>query len=148
MFWLGWTARPDIHWIVPVLSAIPFGAGFLLIFMALINYVVDAYEVFAASAMGATSASRSIVGVVMPFATKPLFTNLGIDWACTLLGILSALMCLIPFVFIKYGEKIRASSKFCQELKQQKAEREEKQRRLWDRQRSQQERDDIEKAIQ
>ena len=61
LFWLGWTARPDIHWIVPILSIAPFGVGFLLIFMALINYVVDAYEIYAASAMGAISASRSIV---------------------------------------------------------------------------------------
>ena len=66
--------------------------------MALINYVVDAYEIFAASAMGATSASRSIVGVVLPFAAKPLYGNLGVNWACTLLGLLSALMCLVPFV--------------------------------------------------
>ncbi|KAK3717066.1 hypothetical protein LTR37_006121 [Vermiconidia calcicola] len=146
LFWLGWTARPDIHWIVPILSIAPFGVGFLLIFMALINYVVDAYEIYAASAMGAMSASRSIVGVVLPFAAKPLYARLGVDWACTLLAILSALMCLIPFVFIKYGEKIRANSKFCQELKQKKAENEEKQSQLWERQRSQQALEDPEKG--
>ena len=33
LFWLGWTSRADIHWIVPVLSGIPFGVGFMLIFM-------------------------------------------------------------------------------------------------------------------
>lgn len=31
LFWLGWTAKPEIHWIVPTLSALPFGTGFLLI---------------------------------------------------------------------------------------------------------------------
>jgi MFS family permease len=41
-FWVGWAARPSIHWIVPVLAGIPFGIGFLLLFMALINYLVDA----------------------------------------------------------------------------------------------------------
>lgn len=30
LFWLGWTARSDIHWIVPILSGIPFGLGFML----------------------------------------------------------------------------------------------------------------------
>lgn len=115
--------------------------------MALINYVVDAYEVYAASAMGATSAARSTFGVVLPFAAKPMFTRLGIDWGCTLLGILSAIMCLIPFVFIKYGEKIRANSKFCQELKKRKEEDEEKQRRRWERQQSQQGAEEAEKAV-
>ena len=147
MFWLGWTARPNIHWIVPILSALPFGIGFLLIFMALINYVVDAYEIYAASAMGATSAARSVFGLVLPFAARPMYDKLGVDWACTLLGILSAVMCLIPFVFIKYGAKIRANSKFCQELKQQKAENDEKQRQLWERQRSRQASRDLEKGV-
>jgi MFS family permease len=41
-FWVGWTARPSVHWIVPVLAGIPFGIGFLLLFMALLNYLVDA----------------------------------------------------------------------------------------------------------
>lgn len=135
LFWLGWTARPDIHWIVPVLSALPFGIGFLSIFMSLLNYVVDAYEVFAASAMGALSASRSIFGVVLPFATIPMYSQLGVGWASSLLGFLSALMCLIPFLFLKYGDKIRKKSKFCQELQRKKAEDAEKRQRLWERQR-------------
>ena len=147
MLWLGWTAKSSIHWIVPVLSALPFGTGFLLIFMALVNYIVDAYEIYAASAMGAASASRSIFGVVLPFAAKPLYARLGVAWACTLLGLLSAIMCLIPFAFLRWGKKIRENSAFCQELKTKKAEADEKQRRLWERQRKQSESGDVEKQI-
>ncbi|KAL8676798.1 MAG: hypothetical protein Q9224_007250, partial [Gallowayella concinna] len=89
LFWLGWTANPNIHWIVPILSGIPFGIGFMLIFMALINYVGDAYEVFAASAMAATSACRSIFGAVLPIAARPMYQSLGIAWASSLLGFAS-----------------------------------------------------------
>lgn len=39
MFWIGWTARPSVHWIVPILGGIPFGFGFLLLFMGLTNYM-------------------------------------------------------------------------------------------------------------
>lgn len=135
LFWLGWGATPEVHWIVPTLAALPFGVGFLLIFMALINYVMDAYEIYAASAMAAASASRSAFGVVLPFAAAPMYERLGIAWACTLLGILSAFMSVIPFVFIRYGSKIRAHSKFCQEIRQKRAQNEEKQRSQWERQR-------------
>jgi len=124
-----------VHWIVPTLAALPFGIGFLLIFMALINYIVDAYEIYAASAMGAASASRSVFGVVLPFAAAPLYNNLGIAWSCTLLGILSAVMSVIPFIFIKYGTAIQARSKFCQEIKAKKKADDEKQRDAWERQR-------------
>lgn len=130
LFWLGWTARADIHWIVPTLSALPFGIGFLLIFMALINYIVDAYEIYAASAMGAASCSRSIFGVVMPFAARPMYETLGVAWACSLLGFLSILMGIVPFAFLRYGAKIRENSTWCQELKRKKVEDQEKQRRL------------------
>jgi hypothetical protein len=132
LFWLGWTASPNIHWVVPMLSGIPFGVGFLLIFMALLNYLSDAYETFAASAQGAASGCRSIFGAVLPLGAHAMFTNLGVHWACSLLAFLSMGMCIIPFVFIRYGDRIRANSKFCQhllELKRKEEAREERARR-------------------
>ncbi|KAL8715612.1 MAG: hypothetical protein Q9220_000949 [cf. Caloplaca sp. 1 TL-2023] len=120
LFWLAWTAKLDIHWIVPILSGVPFGIGFMLIFMALLNYITDAYEVFAASGMAATSACRSIFGAVLPIAGRPMYKALGTAWASSLLGFLSLGMCIIPFAFIKYGDRIRANSTFCQELREKK----------------------------
>ncbi|KAF4548637.1 Polyamine transporter-like protein 2 [Elsinoe fawcettii] len=116
LFWLGFSAREDVHWIVPVLSALPFGTGFLLLFMALLNYLVDAYDVFAASATAAAACSRSLFGAVLPFAARPMYETLGVRWACTLLGALSLGLCVIPFVFLRYGGWLRERSKFCQEL--------------------------------
>ncbi|KAK7978606.1 Citrinin biosynthesis cluster MFS transporter mrr1 [Apiospora saccharicola] len=104
LLWLGWTAQPDagIPFAVPMLAGIPFGMGWMLVFMALINYLTDAYELYAASANAAASASRSLVAVVLPFATAPLFEGLGIQGACR--------------------ERIRNGSKFCQELGRRKEE--------------------------
>ncbi len=92
--------------------------------MGELNYIVDAYEVFAASAMGAASCSRSLFGVILPFAARPMYSHLGIGWACSVLGFLSLVMALIPFVFIRFGDRIRANSKFCQQLKREKEEKE------------------------
>ena len=72
--------------------------------------------------MSATSICRSIFGAVLPLAAKPMYQRLGISWASSLLGFLSLAMSIIPFAFIKYGGKIRANSRFCQELKARKAE--------------------------
>ncbi|KAI5246831.1 MFS general substrate transporter [Aureobasidium subglaciale] len=146
-FWLGWTAREEVHWAVPVLSALPFGMGFLLLFMSLVNYLVDAYEVFAASAMAASACSRSLFGAVLPFAARPL--NLSelqrsvgpARKACSaalnsqaMLSFLSLAMCAIPFAFIRYGDSIREKSNFCQYLKQckmqEEQERHEQERRM------------------
>lgn len=37
LFWFGWAARKDVHWIVPVLGAIPFGWGNISIFVSIAN---------------------------------------------------------------------------------------------------------------
>ncbi|KAK2053579.1 major facilitator superfamily transporter [Colletotrichum caudatum] len=126
LFWLGWSSREDISFIVPMLAGIPFGAGFMLIFIALLNYLTDAYEIFAASANAAASGSRSLLAVVLPLATTRMFNELGIAGACSLLGGLSAVMCVIPFIFIWKGEQIRAGSRFCIALRERKAEMERK----------------------
>lgn len=114
---------------MPVLGAIPFGIGFLLLFQGLLNYLVDAYEIFAASASAAAATSRSLFGAVLPFAAKPMYDKLGVAWACSLLGFLSLIMCVIPFVFIRFGDEIRARSEFCQYLQQRKMDEQEKMER-------------------
>ncbi|MCJ1461433.1 hypothetical protein MMC07_000030 [Pseudocyphellaria aurata] len=125
LFWLGWTANSQIHWAVPLMAGLPFGIGFVLIFMALLNYLADAYEIFAASAMAASCLTRSVFGAVLPFAGLPMYRKLGIPWATSLLGFLSLAMTIVPFAFIKYGNRIRAGSKFCRELQERKQEMEE-----------------------
>lgn len=105
-----------------MLAGVPFGMGFMLIFMALLNYLTDAYEVYAASANAAASTCRSLFAVVLPLATTHMFARLGISGACALLGGLSAAMCVIPFVFIWKGPDIRARSRFCIALKERKEE--------------------------
>ena len=129
LFWTGWTARPSIPWIVPVLGGIPFGIGYMLIFISLLNYLVDAYAAYAASANAAAATTRSMLGVALPFAAKPMYHQLGVAWACSLLGFVSLGMCAIPFAFIRWGDYIREHSKFCQELKEAGIRQEEEEER-------------------
>ena len=117
IFWLAWTSSRRIHWIVPMLAGLPFGVGFLLLFMALMNYMADAYGVYSASALAAASCSRSICGAVLPLATGAMYERLGVRWATSLLGFLSVGMAVVPWVFIWCGERIRARSKFARSLR-------------------------------
>ncbi|EED21234.1 bicyclomycin resistance protein, putative [Talaromyces stipitatus ATCC 10500] len=149
LFWLGWTASPNVHWAVPMCSGIIFGLAYELIFMAMLNYLSDAYQVFAASAQSASSCCRSILGAVLPLAAKPMFSAVGIDWGCSIIGFASLGVSVIPFGFIYFGERIRNGSKLMQHLK---ALREEEQR-AWEAeqhglQRVQQGTGDIEKGLQ
>lgn len=96
-----------------MLAGVFFGAGYLLVFLALSNYITDAYKQNAASAQAAVGAARSLTGVCLPLATGPMYGNLGVHWASSLLGFIALAMAVIPFVFIRYGVWIREHSRFC-----------------------------------
>jgi hypothetical protein len=107
-----WTANPHIHPIVPMLAGLPFGIGFLLIFMALTNYLTDLYADQAASAMAALTCTRSICGAGLPFATQKMYATLDVHWAGSLLGFLALLVGMVPWVFWKWGARIRGKGRF------------------------------------
>lgn len=113
IFWFGWTGyKPDIHWIVPALSGIFTGFGLMSIFLQALNYLVDAYLMFAASAIAGNTFMRSLCGACFPLFARQMFDGMGIQWASTLLGCIAIVLAPIPFIFYKYGGKIRAKSAY------------------------------------
>ncbi|KAH7310455.1 major facilitator superfamily domain-containing protein [Stachybotrys elegans] len=116
LFWLGWTAREDISWVVPFMAGVPFGIGNFVIAISLTNYLSDAYGIYSASVMAAASCTRNILGAALPLATGEMYRSLGIGWATSLVGFLSLGMCGLPFVLIYYGEMIQERSKFSRSL--------------------------------
>ncbi|KAH8649233.1 major facilitator superfamily domain-containing protein [Xylariales sp. PMI_506] len=116
LLWLGWTSSLSIHPVVPAMSGLLFGTGYLLIFISMVNYLSDAYRQYAASAQAAASTTRSLVAVCLPLAASPMYDALGVHWACSLLAFATLIVALIPFAFIKYGETLRRRSPFCQKL--------------------------------
>ncbi|KAJ5817383.1 hypothetical protein N7447_009616 [Penicillium robsamsonii] len=112
MFWFGWTSNPHINWIPQAVSGGFLGCGVLLIFLQGLNYLVDVYPMYANSAMAANSFFRSWLGAGFPMFASPMFHNLGVPWAMTLLGCLTAALFPVPIVFFMYGPKIRSWSTF------------------------------------
>ncbi len=41
LFWFAWTSQPSIHWIVPIIVSVFFACGLVMVFMSLLNYLVD-----------------------------------------------------------------------------------------------------------
>ncbi|GES64487.1 MFS multidrug transporter [Aspergillus terreus] len=117
LFWFGWSGySPDIHWAVPAVSGLLTGFGLLCIFLQCLNYIVDAYLLFAASALAANSILRSTAGAGFPLFATYMFDALGVNWTGTLLGCIAAVLAPIPLLFYLYGAKIREKSKFATEF--------------------------------
>ncbi|KAJ5648760.1 MFS general substrate transporter [Penicillium lividum] len=112
LFWFGWTADPKIHWIAPLFAAVFIGAGFNIIFQQCMNFLIDTYQLYAASAVSANTFLRSALAAAFPLVATPMFHNLGVGPAMSLVGGIAVLAIPVPFVFIKYGATLRRSSKF------------------------------------
>ncbi|KAK6063145.1 major facilitator superfamily transporter [Seiridium cupressi] len=115
LFWFAWTNYPNFHWAISIAAGAPFGFGMVLVFLSVMNYLVDAYTIYAASVLAATSVLRSLFGAAFPLFTKYMYANLGIHWASSIPAFL-ALMCVpFPFLFYKYGPAIRQKCKYAAE---------------------------------
>lgn len=82
------------------------------IFLQALNYLVDAYLMFAASAIAGNTFLRSLCGAAFPLFARQMFDGMGIQWAGTLLGCVAVVLAPIPFIFYKYGAKIRQRSAY------------------------------------
>ena len=81
-------------------------------FLQLLNYIVDAYLMFAASAIAGNTFMRSLFACIFPLFAAYMFDGIGINWGMTLIGCVSALLVPMPFFFHFRGKNIRAKSKF------------------------------------
>lgn len=122
LFWFAWTNYPSIHWMASVAALVPFGFGLILIYMGIVNYLIDSYTAFAASALAGMSILRYLFGAVFPLFTSYMYKGLGVHWASSIPGFISVLCMPLPFLFYKYGPAVRAHCKYAA-LSQQQSER-------------------------
>lgn len=112
LFWFAWTNQTSIHWVVSIAAGIPFGFGMVLLFLSIMNYLIDAYTIFAASVLAANSVIRSCFGAAFPLFTSYMYADLGTNWASSIPAFLALACVPFPFLFYKYGGLIRSRCKF------------------------------------
>lgn len=112
VFLQGWTAGPEYHWILPCVGLTLLGAGFFTIFQAALNYLVDTFQAYAASAVAANTFLRSCFAAAFPLVVGPLYHNLGVGPGSSITGGFAALLIPVPFIFYSFGRRIRARSKW------------------------------------
>ena len=124
-----WTCTPDVHWIGPIAAGLPFGAGNAAVFIYASSYLVHSYDIYAASALAGNAVLRSAMGATLPLAGPSMYKTLGPHWAGTLLGLLEAVCIPIPFIFYRYGGKIREKSTLIRQMREDKDKQERRRKR-------------------
>lgn len=112
LFWYGWSAKAHAHWIVPIIGTSFVGVGILYVFLPVQMYLIDAYTIYAASAIATNTIVRSIFGATVPLAGSALYSRLGLGWGNSLLGFIAVIFAPGSWLLLNYGEKIRTNPRF------------------------------------
>ncbi|KAF3480117.1 multidrug resistant protein [Arthroderma uncinatum] len=112
IFIFAWTSYSEVHWIGPAIGGFPVGFGFIFLYNACNNYLVDTYQHQAASALAAKTFLRSMWGAAVVLFTNQMYSRLGDQWASSLIAFIALACCVIPFVFFFKGEAIRRHSRY------------------------------------
>lgn len=75
--------------------------------MSMNTYLVDVFTAYAASAMAANTVLRSLFASLIGLGGEKMYNVLGLGWGNSLLGFVAVAMIPIPFLFWKFGEKVR-----------------------------------------
>jgi len=111
----GWTVQAHTHWIAPDIGIALVGVGVILSFQCIQTYIVDAFTLHAASAMAAASCLRSLAGCGFPLFAPVMYSALGFGKGDTILAVVAIVIgCPAPFVFWRFGERIRNASRYAQ----------------------------------
>ncbi|EEY21974.1 conserved hypothetical protein [Verticillium alfalfae VaMs.102] len=84
----------------------------LLVFTGIFTFLVDAYPLYAASVLAANAFVRCMFAAAFPLFGNQMYEALGYPWASSLLAFLTVAMLPFPYIFFRYGKRIRGTSRF------------------------------------
>lgn len=84
------------------------GFGFTTIFQSALNYIVDTFTRYSASATAANTFLRSIFAGGFPLFIGPMYRNLGVNTGSTIFAAVAVALIPVPFMFFVWGKSIRA----------------------------------------
>ena len=112
LFGFGWTGNGHTSMWASLVFTLFIGAGFNSIFQQCINFLVDTYGMYAASATAANTFLRSLLACGLPLAVRPMFAAMGVGPGMSVLGGVAAVAIPVPFLFMKFGYSLRKRSRF------------------------------------
>lgn len=115
LFIFAWTAPPQYPWIAPVIGIVCCGIGFFTIFQAALNYLIDTFRRYAASAVAANTFLRSVFAGAFPLFITQVLHGIGVPWGMSIFAFVAVLMVPIPYLFYVYGKRIRARGEWSRE---------------------------------
>lgn len=124
LFIFAWTGRVGITPAAPLIGLTIFNAALYPVYLAVFSYLADCYERYASSALAAQSFLRNVFAAAFPLFSQQMYEQLTPKYASTVLACISAVLGVVPFALLKYGDQIRKRSRAAMALEREEREAE------------------------
>ena len=112
LFLFAWTARENIHWIVPTIGISIYAASVFVVFQCVLVYLPLSYPQYVASLFAGNDFSRSATAAGSILFSRPMYINLGVGKGVSILAGLSVAGILGMWALWWFGARLRARSRF------------------------------------
>ncbi|KAI0172951.1 major facilitator superfamily domain-containing protein [Hypoxylon sp. FL1284] len=120
MIVFAWTSRPEVPWIIPMLSWVFIGVANYCIYLTTIDYMVATYGPYSASATGGNGFSRDMLAGLLTWAAGPYYDAFafdnGLNIANTVWAGVGLLLTVAAYLVYFYGPSMRKKSPFAESL--------------------------------
>ncbi|WFD19834.1 hypothetical protein MCAP1_002074 [Malassezia caprae] len=114
MILFGWTAQYRKVWIAPDIGLFFVGGAVSGSILQVQMYLADLMTIYAASAISASTAMRSLFAFLFLLFSNAMFDNLDIGWSMSLMALICAVIGIpSPFLLYRFGPYLRSKSKYC-----------------------------------
>ncbi|KZL79936.1 major facilitator superfamily transporter, partial [Colletotrichum incanum] len=112
LVWFGWTAKPSIHWAIPIVGSSFFSAGALLLYISILNYLAESYPDHLASVFAGHELFTSMCGATFPLFIPPMYYKFDVLGSSMILAILAVAFVPLPYIIYMRGAKLRKRSSY------------------------------------
>ncbi|KAI4216628.1 MAG: hypothetical protein LQ351_001117 [Letrouitia transgressa] len=112
LFWIGWTAKPEVHSLSPIIGTGLYVWSSMSILTALVSYIFDAYPPRGTlSALTLMACVRIICAGWLPLVIIQMIMNVTGRWTFSIFGFIAAGLVVVPFILFRFGPSLRARSR-------------------------------------
>ncbi|KAL9009077.1 MAG: hypothetical protein Q9173_005863 [Seirophora scorigena] len=113
LFWIGFSAKPTVHFMVPIVGTGVYVWSSMSILTALVSYIFDAYPAKGTlSALTLMATTRLIFAAWLPLVVIQMIMGLQGQWAYSVFGFLAVPMIAVPIILFIFGPRLRARSRY------------------------------------
>ncbi|KAG1908920.1 uncharacterized protein F5891DRAFT_1180486 [Suillus fuscotomentosus] len=110
---VGWTSEVHTHWIAVDIGMALVGAGIILSFQCIQTYILECFQLHAASAIAAVALLRSLAGFGFPLFAPAMYDALGFGKGNTVLAVAAIVLGCPAYVFLPYPSVVTLGSNTC-----------------------------------